>query len=331
VRAPDLIADPFLEHAARVRRERLHALGATFEFESDNAKLLRLARWAYAGLPQYKPSAATPDIRIRLVLHPRAAARTPGQPPPVRMMSGAGLLYGVTDWADSVVISPAERAALIVVTREMLRFPYHARYELIEFAVCTLATRTQELVPLHAACIGRRGRGLLLIGPGGSGKSTAALHAALAGFEFSAEDSVFVAPEKLLAMGVANFLHVRAEGLRFLSRADAQMVRKSPVIRRRSGIEKFEVDLRQRRFRLAAAPLELAAVVLLSSQSAGGGRLLRKAGKASLLSELRAGQSYALHQPGWKPFAAAISSLPAFELRRGSHPNEAVEALNELL
>jgi hypothetical protein len=58
----------------------------------------------------------------------------------------------------------------------MLRFPYHARYELIEFAVFTLAARAQGLVPLHAACVGEEGRGLLLMGESGAGKSTASLH-----------------------------------------------------------------------------------------------------------------------------------------------------------
>ena len=50
-----------------------------------------------------------------------------------------------------------------------------ARYEMLEFAVFTLASRVQGVVPLHAACIGRRGRGLLLMGDSGAGKSTAAL------------------------------------------------------------------------------------------------------------------------------------------------------------
>ena len=34
--------------------------------------------------------------------------------------------------------------------------PYYARYELIELAFVTLATRGQALVPLHAACVGHK-------------------------------------------------------------------------------------------------------------------------------------------------------------------------------
>src|SRR4051794_25771130 len=114
----DLSADPFLERASGVRKKRLHVLGGRFQFESDSAELLRLVDAAYAGLPRHKLHAVTPDFRIRLVLHSRArAARLAAQPPPVQMMSGAGMLCGMTEWSDSVVISPDEHAALVVVSR----------------------------------------------------------------------------------------------------------------------------------------------------------------------------------------------------------------------
>ena len=96
----------------------------------------------------------------------------------------------------------------------MLRFPYHTRYELIEFAVFTLAARTQRLASLHAACIGQRGRAVLLIGPSGSGKSTIALHGLLEGLEILSEDSAFISPGTMLATGISNFIHVRASALR---------------------------------------------------------------------------------------------------------------------
>src|SRR6202042_2166135 len=141
---------------------------------------------------------------------------------------------------------------------DMLENPYHLRYELLEFAVFVLAARALGLVPLHAACVGRHGRGILLLGASGSGKSTLALHSLLQGLDFLAEDAVFVQPESLLATGVANYLHVQADALRFVDdEATRSWISQAPVIRRRSGVEKFEVDLREERGQLAAAPLEL--------------------------------------------------------------------------
>ena len=220
-----------------------------------------------------------------------------------------------------------------MLSQKMLRYPYHARYEFVEFAVFSLASRSQGLVSLHAACVGRAGRGLLLMGPSGSGKSTVTLLSLLQGLEILAEDSVFVAPDTLLATGVANFLHVRADSLRWVAKAgDIARIRRSPVIRRRSGVRKFEVDLRRSGYCLAPSPLKTVAVVFLSAESAGNGRpLLQPLTKSALLQKLTAAQAYAANQPEWSRFSKNAAKLDAFELRRGHHPLEAVEILRELL
>lgn len=300
---------------------------------------MRLVRWAYDGLPRHRLAASPARIAVRLTLGGKvpaersrsARARAADEPRPFAMLSAPGLLGAASDCSTVTVMSPAQRAALIVVARELLRFPYHVRYELIELAVFTLAARVQGLMPLHAACIGRGSRGLLLIGDSGAGKSTAVLHCALKGLDLVSEDSLFVTPRSLLATGIANFLHVREESLRFLSTADARFIRHAPTIRRRSGVRKFEVDLRHERFRLAPQPLEITAVVALSAARADSEPLLVPIARGEALARLRASQPYAASQPGWGGFAKRMSVLPAFELRRGRHPREAVAALEQLL
>ena len=239
-------------------------------------------------------------------------------PPPLSMLSGAEFLGGATKSSNFVILSPSQHTALVVVSREMLRFPYHTRYEYIEFAVFTLASRSQRLASLHAACIGRAGRGILLMGPSGSGKSTVALLCLLRGFDFLSEDSVFVAPGTMLATGIANYLHVRAGSLRWLERPHAALIRKSPVIRRRTGVKKFEVDLRQGPYRLAPAPLKIVAVVFLSRKSAGNGPLLNPLSNSDLLEKLADAQAYAAHLPGWSSFSKRVSRLKAFEVLQGA-------------
>jgi hypothetical protein len=330
---PDLLADPFGERSPMIAREHLQLLGGRFQFESNSPQLLRLVDLAYLGLPRHRLSAVTPRLRVRLLLgngeQPGRGKRS--EPPAFSMLSGAGYLGGATDSSNFVVLCPPERAALVVLSRQMLRFPYHTRYEFIEFAVFTLASRCQGLVSLHAACVGRAGRGILLMGPSGSGKSTVTLHCLLQGFDMLSEDSVFVAPDTMLATGVANFLHVQSDSLRWLERTQDAAIRKSPVIRRRSGVKKFEVDLRRGGYRLAAAPLKIAAVVFLSPQSASGRPLLTSLSKSDLFAKLAAAQAYAVNQPEWSAFRKGLSGLNAFELRRGHHPVEAVETLRALL
>lgn len=330
MKVPELLSDPFREHAALAVRGPLQLLGGRFTFESNNHQLLGLADVAYARLPRHWLAAEAPNLRVGLLL--RSGGRARFGPPSLVTFSAAGFVGGASGSSSLVMVAPRQRSALVAVSARMLRFPYHTRYELIEFAVFTLASRVQGLVSLHAACVGSGNRGLLLMGPSGSGKSTVALQALLQGLDFISEDSTLVAPATMLATGVANFLHVRADALRWVSQArDITAIRDSPVITRRSGVKKFEVDLRVGGHRLAASPLKLVAAVFLSAKNARGGRLLNPLSRAELLAKLTATQVYAAQQPHWAAFCRKTAGLGAFELRRGRHPREAVEALGELL
>jgi hypothetical protein len=331
---PDLLADPFGERTRMPARKQLHLLGARFRFESNSPRLLQLVDSAFAGLPRHRLSDFTPNLSVRLLLTPEESLRNGKRPQPPRlsMLSGAGFLGAATQSSNFVVLSPSNRSALVAVSRQMLRFPYHTRYEFIEFAVFSLASRSQGLVSLHAACVGRDGRGILLMGSSGSGKSTVTLLSVLEGLDILSEDSVFVAPETMLATGITNFLHLRSESLRWVTGPGrAEAIRKSPTIKRRSGVRKFEIDLRRGPYRLAASSLKVAAVVFLSPHSAGSRPLLKSLSKSAMLAKLKAEQAYAANQPGWAGFSQNASRLSAYELRRGHHPLEAIEALKGIL
>lgn len=325
-------ADPFAERRRPALRRRLRLLGGDFQFETDSPELLRIIEQAYAGLPPQSFRSRAPRLRVRLVLTPAASRGARAEPAFVRPLAAPGLLCGALDGSGLAAIAPAARSALITVSRSMLRFPYHLRYELLEFAVYMLAARVQQLVPLHAACVGRDGKGVLLLGPSGAGKSTLALQCLLEGFQFLAEDSVLVQPAGLRAAGIANFIHVRRDTLRFV--ADARTARelgKARLIRRRSGVRKLEIDLREGRFRLAREPLPIAAILFVSAEPAAAGVALRLLSRRAAAARLLAEQPYAAAQPGWGAFCRAIARLPAFELRRSGHPRAGVAALETVL
>lgn len=327
--ASDFEADPFGERSVASGRRELQLMGGRFRFESDSSELLRLVDAAYKGLPGHRFSTRPPQFRVRLILAPAPGTRK--GVPTIRMLNGAGFLGSATDTSTFVVMSHADRTAVIFVSREMLRFPYHVRYELIEFAVFTLASRAQRLVPLHAACVGLGGRAILLMGGSGAGKSTVALQSLLEGFDFLAEDSVFVAPDTMRATGTANFLHVRADSLKWLEAAKQALIRKSPTIERRSGVEKFEVDLRRKEFKLAKRPLKIIGVAFLSSRPGGSRPLLRRLSTADTLARLKREQAYGAGLPQWRGFSRTLLQLGGFEILRGAHPAASVEALRKLL
>jgi hypothetical protein len=328
---PGSAPDPFGEHPQRLWRKRATLLGGSFEFESSSRALLRLVEEAYAGLPRHRLSSVRPRYRIRLQLTSGDGSGDASAPPLPQFQGGVGLLTAVMDAANFAVICPAERTGLVAISGSMLRFPRQVRYELLEFAVFALAHRSQRFVSLHAGCVGWERRGLLLIGQSGAGKSVLSLYCALHGFDFLTEDATFVDAATLRATGVSNFLHVNPDALDFLDRSALSRIRKSPVIRRRSGVEKLEVDMRRLRVTLAPAPLALAGIVFLSAIPAGKRPLLRTIARREAIARLASSQAYATTQHNWRTFMARTSRLPALELLRPRHPVDAVDALRGLL
>ncbi len=324
-------ADPFQERVKHPFKRKFSILGQNIRFESNSRRLLKLVHQAYRRLPAHRLRSAPTTIALRLHLTDGTRSSATPFPPDMQMHGGSGLLCGAMDAQNFALLSPSTRTGLVVASKELLKHPYEARYELIEFAVFTLASRCQRLIPLHAACIGQKGRGLLLMGTSGAGKSTLAMLCAVKGMDFLTEDATFVAPKSMLGTGVMNYLHLRKDSLRFVDDARiASVISRSPVIRRHSGVEKFEVDLRTSGLNLAKAPFKIAGVVFVTANHK----------RESLLSPLRSSQAmrlmassqaYASTQPDWDLFARRARRLPAYELGRGGHPLEAVAALRNVL
>jgi hypothetical protein len=328
----DIAQDPFNEHGLRELTWRGRVLGARCEFSSDDRELLGIAEEAFARVPQHRGSRDTGQtLRITLRRVHAGVAPTRALPPSPRLSSGAGLLFGHIDSRSFAVIDPRAARALVQVDSSLLRHRQLVRYELIEFATVTLATRARELVPLHAGCVGADGRGVLLLGASGSGKSTLALHSAFAGLEFLAEDSVFVEPATLRATGLSAFVHARGNALGLIEDSRRrQIVRSSPRILRRSGVRKHEIDLRQGIAHLARAPLRIVAAVVLSARRARDTQPLVRLTTTQLRRVLRSEQPYAVDQPGWREFERRLLSVGGYRLDRTT-PESAVAALRALL
>lgn len=325
--------DPFGERVRTRIARRATILGGRFSFRVDSLDLLPLVDAAYAGLHALKLWTPVPsfDVSLRLVDGPSFGGAA--APPALRSFGGAGQFCGAIDAANLATLCPHTRQGLVTVSRELLGYPYHARYELLEFAVYTLASRALGLAPLHAGCVGLQGRGCLLLGESGAGKSTLALHCMMQGLEILTEDASFIQADSLRAIGVSNFLHLRGDATAWVDEpALAAEIAKAPTIRRRSGVEKFELDLRGALCRTARAPMRVAALVFVSREPpAIAGDDLVPLGRRDVRSRLRAGQLYASGLPGWAALERRLAELPAFELRRSKHPRDAAQALHQWL
>src|SRR5262245_55111526 len=157
--------DPFGEDTEAQLHTRASVLGGAFTIRSSSPKLLALAIEAFGGLPAHRLERRPPRFTVRLVLNDHQRTWTRGAAPPAPVFtSGAGLLSATIDAGNFAVMDPGMSRALISVSKALLEQPYYPRYELIELACLTLAARVQGLAPLHAACVGANGNGVLLIG-----------------------------------------------------------------------------------------------------------------------------------------------------------------------
>jgi hypothetical protein len=325
--------DPFGERRRRTWRRRYFVLGARVDFECDTAALAAVVDAAYAGLPVTRARRGMPMYRVCLRFMADGTANFRRTPPRPRFSSGGGLISATFDQANYAVVAPALRSALVVASPAMLARPFDLRCELLEFAVFTLASRNQPVLPLHAACVAIRDRAVLLLGESGAGKSMATLQCMLAGLGVLAEDVVFVDPRKLTVTGVPNYIHLKLETPRLLAPALARRIRRAPVIvRRGSGVRKYEVDLRDAARATLRLPAKLVAVVVLSHRKAGrGGNLMHELTARELLRALDRDQPYARSRPLWRELLASLRRVPVFRLERGAAAADTATALAVLL
>lgn len=323
----DVPADPFGERRRGSVRLVRYLLGARCEFVCDDRQLLGLVAAACDGLPAQRGPDAS--LRCRIDVRRAHGGVRAATPPAPLLHSGAAVLMAVVDARNHLVIVPAARAACVTLDDALLAHPYHARYELIEFALLGLIARVRSLVPLHAACVGDRRNGVLLLGESGAGKSTLCFHAAVGGLRLLGEDSVFVEPQTLRAYALPAFVHLHSDAVARLPRGLARQARRAPRIRRRGGAQKYEIDLRAMRHARLAGPLGLVAVVVLERRSRRGTPLRPLAARAVERLLLRE-QRYARGQAGWREFRKHLRGLPVFALSRVA-PDVALAALRELL
>jgi len=317
-------SDPFRERA-RLRRRSFDVLGNRVCFESDHPPLLELAAEAFGGGAPRRGARGTRPFRVRLLFTGTGRGDSD-------LAAGAEFLGSLQSGNNAVLVSPGSRSAFVAISGAALRTRARARYELLEFAVLTLLARARRLVPLHAGFVVHGRRGALLLGESGAGKSTLCLHAMLERMQFVAEDAVFATAHSCRALGVPTFLHLRHDAARWLrSTALAPVLRDARQIRRRSGVRKLELDLRNSCAALTRAPARISTVVLLRRHAAGRGPILRRIPSSRARAALVATQPYATSRPEWRSFMRSLVRTPSFELRRASHPRESARALRELL
>jgi hypothetical protein len=125
--------------------------------------------------------------------NPPAVRRTRigGVLPGLRRRSRYNLLLSVADRDNAIACDLEAGRASIWVTGTVAENPAFLRYRFLEAAACCLLD-ARHVVAIHAACVSREGRGVLLAGDSGAGKTSLAYACARRGWAYTSDDAAYL-------------------------------------------------------------------------------------------------------------------------------------------
>jgi hypothetical protein len=187
--------------------ERYMVAGTIFSFSTNCDQLLKAARDSF--LPVKQPLVSV-DFSVRFWVDPADPAQAPWPKPYVRGRDH--LVFAGFDTGSSMLADLRTRRVMGRFSPAMAADTTYWRTVIFPMLLSVLAGSV-GLVELHASCVAKDQRGLLLVGPSRSGKSTLAMALIEAGFRLLSDDRTFCSlkHDKLLAFGMPRPLKLRRE------------------------------------------------------------------------------------------------------------------------
>jgi hypothetical protein len=179
------IDDPLLCNVELPLREVFYPLGFAFEIVTNRQAVLDAASesWRHC-----RPRDAGPMLQLRIGV----TAGVSGTCPPAPVARGQQhLISMIADAQNHAICDLNAGFAFAWLTEDALQNRAYARYHFLE-AIALVLISTTYATPIHAACVSRHGRGMLLCGPSGTGKSTLAYACARRGWVFTSDDASYL-------------------------------------------------------------------------------------------------------------------------------------------
>lgn len=174
--------DPVLSDFSLPLRAVYHAMGFPVEIATNSGEVLAAAEESWGSV---KPNFSEPPVRFEIGVLENGANEIPSAP---CWRSRGHLLTAIADPDNFSVCDLNRGFAFAWFTKPVAANRAYLRYYFLEAAVCTLL-ESLYLTPLHAACVQIGGRGVLLCGESGAGKSSLAYACARSGWAFLSDDS----------------------------------------------------------------------------------------------------------------------------------------------
>jgi hypothetical protein len=174
--------DPLLHFVDLPLEEVFYPRGCPVSIRTNSPEVLAAAAESWSHSIQLL---SVPTLRIEVGVLP-AIAPHPLQIPVSR--SRENLLSTIADVDNFCVCDVRQGFAFCWVSEHTLADHAYLRYYFLEATALSLVT-ARYLTPIHGACVARHGRGLLLCGDPGAGKSSLSFACARRGWTFLSDDA----------------------------------------------------------------------------------------------------------------------------------------------
>ncbi|WP_263359050.1 aldolase [Acidicapsa ligni] len=166
-------------------REIFYPLGYAVEIITNDPAVLEAARESF-GHGRFSRSSATLQVRIGV-----SEGGGPGCPPePVRRQYN--YLYSmVADAENQAMLDLKSCVSFVWLQKATVDNRLYFRYNFLEKTVYLLLG-SSVVTDLHAACVSKHGKGILLCGDSGAGKSTLSYACARSGWTYTSDDTSYL-------------------------------------------------------------------------------------------------------------------------------------------
>jgi hypothetical protein len=200
------------------------------------------------------------------------------------------------------------------------------RYNFLEKAVYLLLGAS-VVTDIHAACIGRSGKGILLVGDSGAGKSTLAYACARAGWTYTSDDTSYLINDSGSPRVIG---HSHRARFRPSARALFPELDHFELTQRMEGKPSIEVSISELPVANTASEASVDIIVYLDRSLSATGRVVRlpegTATERACRDLYSAGEIRAKHERT----LAILSAIPTYELQY-CDLNQAIAALDSLV
>lgn len=179
--------DPLGFGTALPLQRRYYPLGFPFDLATNSPDILALADLLWA---QYQPLSEGHGsvAKMHVIVEDHDARVPPGNSLPKGQSHLVSLVQGPDNFA---ICDTGSAFSFACLTRDVARDHAYVRYHFLDPAVYMMIDAL-HLFPMHAACVARDGRAVVLCGDSGAGKTSLSYACARRGWTFLSDDATHI-------------------------------------------------------------------------------------------------------------------------------------------